>query len=96
MHSSVGIFLLEKIFGPTITNSDGKEVHVRDIGEQHVIDDLGFIPSLDDWVRDLPLLPWMCGAAKGHPELRPNGKRATAKTIPRKRTPVSSREELID
>lgn len=59
LHSSFGIFLLEKVFGTTITNSDGKEVCVRDIGEQHVMDDLGFIPTLDKWLRNMRIEPWM-------------------------------------
>ena len=41
LHSSFGIFLCEQMFGLNITNSDGKTVSVRDIAEQHVIDDMG-------------------------------------------------------
>ncbi len=33
-----GIFLGEQVFGANITNSDGKKVSVRDIGEQHVVE----------------------------------------------------------
>jgi hypothetical protein len=49
-HHAAGIFELEKRFGMTITNSAGKAVPVRLIGEQHVIEDLGFIPSFEHWV----------------------------------------------
>lgn len=35
-HHVEGIFECERIFGVSITNSDGKEVPVRYIGEQHV------------------------------------------------------------
>jgi hypothetical protein len=63
-HSAFGIFIIEDIFGRTITNSDGKEVFVRDIAEQHVLEDLGFIPSLSDWLREMPAQPWMAGARK--------------------------------
>ena len=35
-----GIFECERIFGITIENSDGKQVPVRYIGEQHVMEDL--------------------------------------------------------
>ncbi len=35
-HHSEGIFLCERIFGVAITNSEGKQVPVRYIGEQHV------------------------------------------------------------
>lgn len=62
LHNSFGIFLCEKIFGTTITNSDGKEVSVRDVAEQHVIDDLGRIPTVQDWLEGLPMdKPWMRG-----------------------------------
>lgn len=60
-HSAFGIYLLEEIFGRTLTNSDGREVHVREVAEQHVLEDLGFIPSLSDWLRELPVRPWMAG-----------------------------------
>ena len=35
---------------------DGREVFVRDIAEQHVLEDLGHIPSLSDWLREMPPL----------------------------------------
>ena len=63
-HSAFGIFLIEDIFGRTITNSVGREVFVRDIAEQHVLEDLGHIPSLSDWLREMPPQPWMAGARK--------------------------------
>ena len=63
-HSAFGIFLIEELFGRTITNSDGRVVHVRDIAEQHVIEDLGCIPSLSDWLREMPSKPWMAGVQK--------------------------------
>jgi hypothetical protein len=61
---SSGIYLIEDIFGRTLTNSDGKEVFVRDIAEQHVLEDVGFIPSLSDWLKEMPSQPWMAGARK--------------------------------
>jgi hypothetical protein len=63
-HSAFGIFVIEQIFGRTLTNSDGKEVFVRDVAEQHVLEDLGWIPSLSDWLREMPAQPWMAGARK--------------------------------
>jgi hypothetical protein len=58
-HHAEGIFMLETLFGATITNSDGKVVPVRLIGEQHVIEDLGFIPSFTDWGRLIQPQTWM-------------------------------------
>jgi hypothetical protein len=58
-HRAEGIFLCEKLFGVSITNSDGREVPVRFIGEQHVIEDLGRIPSVSDWLSEMPMKAWM-------------------------------------
>lgn len=59
LHNSFGIFLAEKVFGTTITISTGRKVPVRLIGEQHVIEDLGRIPSVDDWLSNLQHKKWM-------------------------------------
>jgi hypothetical protein len=56
-----GIYMAERIFGSTILNSDGKAVPVRYIAEQHVKEDLGRIPSFQDWIQELPTRPWMYG-----------------------------------
>src|SRR5262249_30346209 len=50
-HHAEGIFMLETIFGVTITLSTGRVIPTRWVGEQHVKDDLGFIPSFADWMR---------------------------------------------
>lgn len=68
-HHAEGIFLAERIFGTTITNSAGRQVPVRFIGEQHVKEDLGWIPSMQDWFRHIRPAPWMGKAGKlEHPE----------------------------
>lgn len=64
LHSAFGIFLLEKLFGTTITNSEGKKVSVRDIGEDHVIEDLGFIPTMERWFVNMPKEEWMSGTRR--------------------------------
>jgi hypothetical protein len=63
-HHSEGIFMAERIFGHTITNSAGREVMVRYIGEQHVQEDLGRIPSINDWFRHIAVQSWMYGNRK--------------------------------
>ena len=63
-HHSEGIFWCEAHFGNTITNSDNKRIPVRSIGEQHVIDDLGWVPSLKDWLTHMSVQPWMARANK--------------------------------
>lgn len=64
LHSSFGIFLAEQVFGINIINSDGKPVSVRDIGEQHVIDDMGRIPTIQDYLVGMPLYSWLGGMKK--------------------------------
>jgi hypothetical protein len=62
LHNAWGIHLAVDVFGNFITNSAGKRVFVKEIGEQHVIEDLGFIPSLSDCLAGLKLEPWLAGA----------------------------------
>jgi hypothetical protein len=57
-----GIHLAVESFGDFLTNSAGRRVFIKEIGEQHVIEDLGFIPSLSDCLANLTLEPWMAGA----------------------------------
>jgi len=62
-HHAEGIFMLEALFGATIVNADGRNVPVRLIGEQHVREDLGSIPSFADWARLIAPQAWML---RGH------------------------------
>jgi hypothetical protein len=61
-HHAEGCFAAEAVFGTTITNSAGRAVPVRLIGEQHILEDLGRIPSFADWVRNIRPEPWMARA----------------------------------
>ncbi len=60
-HHTEGIFLCEKIFGGSITNCEGKKIPVRYIGEQHVKEDLGRIPTAQDWLTQIKPERWMYG-----------------------------------
>ncbi len=48
----------------TIVNSDGKHVSVRDVGEQHILEDFKnkFIPSAQDYLSEIEFQPWMNNA----------------------------------
>ena len=82
-HHAEGIFMLETIFGQTIVNSDGRVVPVRLIGEQHVIEDLGRVPSFADWAREIRPASWMLRAnPQGSPGLDPDIITATVKGEP--------------
>lgn len=61
LHSAWGIFIVERVFGTTFINSAGKKVSTRDIAEEHVIEDLGFIPTMQDYLQHMTLEPWMGG-----------------------------------
>jgi hypothetical protein len=63
-HHSEGIFMAEKIFGKTIKNSAGRRVPVRYIGEQHVQEDLGRIPTVAEWLLNIKPQAWMLGRGK--------------------------------
>jgi hypothetical protein len=50
-HHSEGIFEMEKVFGPSFVNSDGKTVYTRYVGEQHVKEDCwNYIPTAKEWI----------------------------------------------
>jgi hypothetical protein len=63
-HHAAGIFMAEALFGSTLTISTGRVIPVRWIGEQHVREDLGFVPSFADWVKAIRPEPWMGRALK--------------------------------
>jgi len=58
--NSFGIFLCEQVFGEVLVReSDGKNVPVRWIAEQHIIEDMGRIPSAQDYLDEMQLKGWM-------------------------------------
>jgi hypothetical protein len=70
-HHAEGIFMLETIFGTTVTLSTGRVIPTRWVGEQHVREDMGRIPSFADWVRAIRPEPWMGRATALHIEDAP-------------------------
>lgn len=68
LHSSFGIYIAERVFGVNIVNSDGAKVSVRDIAEQHVIDDMGTIPTVQDYLKEMPFYSWLGGKTKSTPK----------------------------
>lgn len=68
-HHTEGCWEAERVFGLTITvkkkrSSVEVRVPVREIAEQHVFEDLGYIPSLADWLKNMELKTWMGGKVK--------------------------------
>ncbi len=76
-HHAEGIFMAETIFGSTITLTTGRVIPVGWIGEQHVREDLGFIPSFADWVKAIRPQPWI-GRAQRLDEILETGEAARA------------------
>lgn len=70
-HHTEGIFLAERVFGVTLTNGDGRVVPVRWVGEQHVKEDLGRIPSAADWLTAIAPQPWMARTGRLDVESEP-------------------------
>jgi hypothetical protein len=58
--------LLQKnrLQGVHVLNSEGKKIHVRDVAEQHILEDFRgrFIPSVGDYLSKMELNPWMNNA----------------------------------
>lgn len=74
--------ILERVFGHNITNSDGKLVSVREVGEQHVLEDFGnrFIPSAQDYLQEIEMQPWMVKGSGAPPSFARLKKRTEGKT----------------
>jgi hypothetical protein len=64
LHSAWGIYVVQQVYGTHFVNSDGKEVSVRDVAEEHIQQDLGFIPTMEDWLKEMPIQKWMSGTMK--------------------------------
>lgn len=64
LHNAFGCFLVERVFGVTRVNSEGRTYSPRDVAEEHVIEDLGFIPTLERCFDGLALSEWFGGPSK--------------------------------
>ena len=58
-HHTQGVVECEKKFGIYIINSKNKKVPVKSIAEQHIREDLGFIPTVQDWLKEMRPKLWM-------------------------------------
>jgi hypothetical protein len=57
------------VYFPTIKNSENKIVSVRDVGEQHILEDFNesFIPTVQDYFESLEWQDWFQNGKKGEP-----------------------------
>lgn len=63
-HHTLGIQMCEDKFGVFIVNSSNKKVIVKSIAEQHIIEDIGFLPTLQDWLKRIKPERWMNNTKK--------------------------------
>lgn len=64
LHSAFGCYLVEQMYGATRVNSEGREYSPRDVAEAHIIEDLGFIPTVEKYLNNMTIQPWMSGTEK--------------------------------
>lgn len=94
LHNSFGIYLCEQVFGHTITNSDGKIISVRDVAEVHILEDIGFIPTVQDYLQEMPFLDWFSrlSAEETEADVKTNMRPKKEKII--KDPPAKTEEQL--
>lgn len=65
LHNTWGIWMVQQMFGPVINiekkHGGTKPVAVREIAENHILEDLGFIPEVGDWLNNMDMKVWMGG-----------------------------------
>lgn len=62
MHNTFGIHILETLIGASFNRkSDNKAVCTRTVVSQHIMEDLGAIPTPGEFLREMPLRSWMNG-----------------------------------
>jgi len=66
LHNAFGIMLCRQVFGEVMVNSLGRDVSVRDIGEEHVLQDLGMIPTMVEVIQSISTdhLKWLGGPTR--------------------------------
>lgn len=65
LHTAFGCFLVEKVFGTIKKNSAGIEYSPRDVAEDHCMEDMGKIPTMQDFLGLMPIQGWM-----GKPQIK--------------------------
>lgn len=72
-HHTHGIFEAERVFGKTLSitlkNGEVREIPTRLVAEQHVTEDHGYVPSVGDWLKEIPYRRWMTNARRLSKEL---------------------------
>lgn len=64
LHHAFGCTIVEKVFGLLRANSAGRKYSPYVIAQEHIYQDLGYIPSVSDYLNNMQLQPWMAGNKK--------------------------------
>jgi hypothetical protein len=86
--------ILPRVFGDTIKNSKGKKVSVREIGEQHVLEDFRgkFVPSAQDFLQAMAYEEWM-NNGNGLP---PSNHKSRTAAPTKEKTELEKLRELVE
>ena len=66
-HHTQGVWLAQDLYGKTIEikkEHGTSEVPVRLIAEKHIIEDLGWLPTPQDYLTEMRVCAWMSGSRK--------------------------------
>mgnify|MGYP001559349326 CR=1 FL=1 len=55
LHNSMGPFIAVQVFGRNFENSDGRIIDTRQVCEDHILEDLGRIPTVSDFLDLIPM-----------------------------------------
>lgn len=65
LHNTFGIHIFEQLLGSSFKRkSDGVDVCTRTVITQHIIEDLGAVPTPGEFLREMPIKYWMTGIKK--------------------------------
>lgn len=53
--------VIPKIFGEQRKNSDKKKYSTKDVAEMHCIEDMGYVPTIQDYLENMKITDWMKG-----------------------------------
>ncbi len=77
LHNQFGLMMVERLFGQCRVNSEGREYSPRAVAENHILADLGRIPTVEQYFNNLTVQPWMSGTLKKRRVMKFNTNKGT-------------------
>lgn len=62
-HHTLGVVVCQRIFGVVI-DVGRRQVPVKQIAERHIVEDLGWLPTPADYLKEMPVQTWMSGSRR--------------------------------